>query len=86
MAQVVIRNLDERVVDTLRTKARLHGRSLEQQLRDILNAAATLSTEEKLAVIDEFRARTPPGPQTDSVELLRESRDERGRHLSGEGE
>lgn len=76
MAQVIIRNLDDDVVSRLKAKAELHGRSLEQELRDILTRAAPLSPEEKLAVADRVRAMTPKHvEQTDSTLLIREWRD-----------
>lgn len=84
MAQVIIRNLEDEVVASLKAKAELHGKSLEQELRDVLREAARPTVAEKLAMIDAFRAMTPPGPQTDSVELLRQSREERMRRLLGE--
>ena len=40
MAQVLIRQLDERVVKTLRARARSRGVSLKQSLRELLTAAA----------------------------------------------
>ena len=52
MAQVIVRNLDEQVVSSLKFKAELRGHSLEQELRDILQRAAELTTEEKLALVD----------------------------------
>jgi plasmid stability protein len=36
MGQVLVRNLDDRVIESLRAKAELKGCSLEQELRDIL--------------------------------------------------
>ena len=78
MAQVLVRNLDDAVVRTLKTKAELRGCSLEQELRRILTEAARLTPEEKVALSDRIRAMTPPGvPQTDSAELIREDRDSR---------
>jgi plasmid stability protein len=43
MAQVIVRNLDEQIVSSLKIKAELHGRSLEQELREILKRAAELT-------------------------------------------
>ena len=51
MAQVIVRNLDEQVVSSLKLKAELHGHSLEQELREILKRAAELTVEEKLAAL-----------------------------------
>jgi len=78
MAQVIVRNLDDRVVDSLKTKANLHGHSLEQELRRILTEAARLTPEERLAAIRRIKAMTPKGVvQTDSAEIIREARESR---------
>ena len=50
MAQVIVRNLDVRVVAALKRKAKLHGCSLEQELRDILSRAARPSAGERAAL------------------------------------
>jgi Plasmid stability protein len=78
MGQVIVRNLDDKVVAELKRKAKLHDRSLEQELRAILINAAKPTREELLAEIDRIRGMTPPGVvQTDSAELIREDRDSR---------
>jgi plasmid stability protein len=78
MAQVLVRNLDEQVVTALRRKAELHGRSLEQELRVALTAAARLTGEERLALGRRVRGLTPTTvQQTDSAELIRRDRDTR---------
>jgi antitoxin FitA len=75
MAQVLVRNLDDGVVQRLKTKAELKGRSLEQELREVLTRAAGLSPEEKVAVSDRIRAMQPKPLETDSADLIREGRD-----------
>lgn len=40
MPQLLIRNVDEAVKERLRSRARRHGKSMEEELRDILRAAA----------------------------------------------
>ena len=78
MAQVLVRNLDDQVVATLRMKAELRGCSLEQELRRVLTEAARLTPEERVALVRRAQAMTPPGvPQTDSAELIREDRNGR---------
>jgi plasmid stability protein len=72
-----VRNLDDRVVASLKFKAELHGQSLEQELRQILKRAAELSAEEKLALADRIAALTPRPLATDSADLIREDRDNR---------
>jgi plasmid stability protein len=60
MGQVLVRNLDDRVIENLKTKAELKGWSLEQELRDVLTNAALLTPEEKVAVFKKLRAMMPP--------------------------
>ncbi len=78
MAQVIVRNLDDRVVAILKRKAELHGRSLEQELREILSAAAPLTKNERMAMAKRIRAMTPSRvAQTDSAKWIRADRDRR---------
>ncbi|MEE9404947.1 MAG: Arc family DNA-binding protein [Algisphaera sp.] len=39
MAQLIVRNLEDDVRDKLRDRAQTHGRSMEEEVRDILRAA-----------------------------------------------
>jgi plasmid stability protein len=73
MAQVIVRNLDDEMVSSLK-KAQLKGHSLEQELHDTLRRAAELSKEEKLALIDSIRSMTPRRLEDDSTDLIREDR------------
>ena len=77
MAQVIVRNLDDQVVSSLKIKAELHGRSLEQELREILKSAAELTSAEKLALIDRIQAMQKRPLEDDSADLIREDRDSR---------
>lgn len=78
MAQVLIRNVDEQVVQSLKQRAQRHGHSLEQELRTILTEAALPSVEDRVALSARLRAMTPPGVvQTDSTDLVRRDRDSR---------
>jgi antitoxin FitA len=79
MAQVVIRNLDESVVERLKARAAAEQKSLEQKLRDILTEAARPSRTELLAELDRIRAMTPPHPPGAPLaeDLIREDRDSR---------
>ena len=77
MGNLTIRNLDDNVIDALKAEARANERSLEAEVRYVLTRRADRRTR-----IGEFRERTyqisrmtPKGPQTDSVDLLREDRD-----------
>ena len=48
MGQLLIRNLDDEVIDRLKVRASLAGQSLEQTAREILKAASPLSAREKV--------------------------------------
>lgn len=41
MAQFVVRNIEEQVKARLQRRAKRHGRSMEQEVREILRAAAS---------------------------------------------
>ncbi|MDE0149912.1 MAG: hypothetical protein F4092_08040 [Rhodospirillaceae bacterium] len=77
MATLTIRNLDDKTVERLKHQARQNGRSLQAEVRHILNnAAQTLTKKEFWARADAIAAMTPRDiEQTDSVTLLREERD-----------
>ncbi len=79
MATVTIRNLDEGLVQAVKRQAKAHNRSLEAELREIV-AQHVEQTSKLRKLRDAARriaARTPV-QTTDSVDLLRESRKERG--------
>lgn len=61
MASMTIRNIDEQLKSRLRVQAAQHGRSMEDEARDILRAA--LSTEGEgsgQSLIDSIRRRITP--------------------------
>jgi plasmid stability protein len=57
MAQIVIRNLDEAVVDALRRRASVCGISMEEQARRALTSAVGLDREEAVRRLTEVRNR-----------------------------
>ena len=81
MGQVVIRNIDDRVIERLKARAAAQRKSLEQSLRELLSEAAKPGREELLAEIERIRAMTPPcEPGADyptAEQLVREDRDSR---------
>ena len=76
MGTVTIRNLDDKVIERLKMRAKNHRRSLEAELRDLLSHAAQQPLIiDALVEADRIAALTPKGvKQTDSVILLREDR------------
>ena len=77
VAQVIVRNLDERVVKALKARAALHGQSLEQELRDILTDACSLSGKDRAALAASIRALQTQPLDSGSEALIREGRDRR---------
>jgi 3-phenylpropionate/cinnamic acid dioxygenase small subunit len=70
--------MDQETVARLKARAVMHGRSLQAEVRAILEAEAALSDRSAwLTWMDGFRAQVGQRPGPDSVDLLRESRDER---------
>lgn len=75
MGQVIVRNLDDETIAALKSRAAMHGNSLEQELRGILAQAARPGPKERLALADEIRAMTPRKRQSNSTALVREDRE-----------
>jgi plasmid stability protein len=79
MSEVLVRNLNEAVVEQLKARARGNGRSLQAELKLILEqaarpAAARPSRAEYRALADRVRAALGDRPQADSTALLAEDR------------
>jgi len=81
VAQVIIRNIDDRVVERLKARAMAQRQSLEQSLRDLLTEAAKPSRAELVAELERIRSMTPPqepgATYPTAEELIREDRDTR---------
>lgn len=75
MAQVLVRDLPDDVVERLKAKAAAEGRSLEAHLRLVLEEASGLDREDFLALADAIAETTGDRAQTDATELIRASRD-----------
>jgi plasmid stability protein len=76
MGDLLIRALDDAVIDRLRRRAERHQCSLEDELREILTQASRqvdMATAREMA--DRIRHRLDGGFHSDSAELIREDRD-----------
>jgi antitoxin FitA len=60
LASMTIRNIDERLKMRLRVRAASHGRSMEDEARDILRAALSTETAQPSNLFDAIRARVAP--------------------------
>ncbi len=57
MASLMIRKLDEKTKSRLRVQAAHHGRSMEEEARDILRSALTRPQQEKGSLAKAIRQR-----------------------------
>ena len=74
MGQVIIRNLDDGVVASLKRMAGREKKSLEQFLREVLETRAREDREDFIEFARGMRERSRPAFR-DATELIREDRD-----------
>ena len=76
MAQVLVRQLDEKVVERLKKRAKQHGRSLQSEVKTILEEAVP-DYEAAWKRIERFRKRLSESGRrfSDSADLIREDRE-----------
>ncbi len=60
MASITIRNFDDMLKSRLRVQAAIHGRSMEDEARDILRSALNRETPRKGSLAASIRARFAP--------------------------
>ncbi|MCY4459296.1 MAG: hypothetical protein OXC26_02680 [Albidovulum sp.] len=79
MATINVKQLDDDVVDRLKRRASSNNRSLEGEVRHVLERAAYDDVAAKLAAFlaasDRLRAKTKGRKQTPAEVLIREDRD-----------
>ena len=80
MSQILVRNVDPTVVEELKRRAKMEGRSLESQVKMILERAASEPEVDRQAVLkmlETFRSRFKGRKFPDSTELIRQDRESR---------
>lgn len=78
MADIKVRNLDDRIADILRTRAKQRGISLEEEIRRTLTASVNSDMEafaRRAAAVRAATAGQENDPSADSVATIREQRD-----------
>jgi len=75
VADVLVRNVPQRVLSRLKKRAAAHGRSLQAELQQVLadGAGGDLSKVRRIAA--KMRRDLAGRPHSDSVDLVREDRD-----------
>jgi len=76
MAQVLVRQLDDKIVERLKKRAKEHGRALQSEVKMILEEAVP-DYERAWKRIERFQKRLRQSGRTfsDSASLIREDRD-----------
>lgn len=77
MAQVLVRNLTAKTLEALKRRAKAHNRSLQQELKTILEEASRLVEVDHLAIADRIRESLKKKGIDfgDSAEQIREDRE-----------
>jgi plasmid stability protein len=75
MANLSVRNVPDRVVNDLKRRARRNGRSLEAEVRAILEENTRITPEEFWRMADESREAKRGRWTGDSTQMIREDRD-----------
>jgi plasmid stability protein len=75
MAQLLVRDLSDEVVEKLKARARENRRSLQAEVKLVLEQATRFDRATALKRIEEVRKMLAGRPMSDSAELIRELRD-----------
>lgn len=74
MAQVLVRDLDDKVIERLKARAQQRGRSLQVELKTILEQAAQSDLEAARQAAERLRRKLAGRKFSDSTELIAEDR------------
>lgn len=72
MGQILVRNISDWALDSLKARAKQKGTSLEQEVRSIIEAAAEWTPEEKVAAAREVQAMTKAPVRSLTLDEIRE--------------
>ncbi len=75
MAQILIRGLDETVVNRLKRRAKSRGRSLQAEVKGILEQAAKIDMADARKFLLEFQKTFRGRRFSDSTPLIRKDRE-----------
>ena len=77
MPNILVRNLDEEVLEQLKSAAKAHGRSLQGEIHEALRCASARRLAETRRLSTRWLRRLERTKHTDSTALIREDRDAR---------
>lgn len=76
MAQLLIRDLASATIEGLKQRAKTHHRSLQGELKSIVEAATKMSPGELKKISKDWHKHLAGRQHSDSAKLLREDRDQ----------
>ena len=74
MPQILVRDLDDVLVERLKRQAKRHNRSLQGEVKAILIESVRMTPEEMLAAAEGWQRRLAGRKYSDSSRLIREDR------------
>lgn len=74
MAHVLVRDLDAKTVERLKARAKRHRRSLQAEVKSVLEQAATAGATDGWALAERIRRRLEGRSHSDSAEFIAEDR------------
>ncbi len=77
MANVLVRNLDNEILEQLKTAAKAHGRSLQAEIHEVLRNASARRLAETRRLSARWLKRLAGSTHTDSAAPIREDREAR---------
>ena len=75
MAEILVRDLDPDIVTRLKTRARLHGRSLQKEIKLILEESTPVDIRQAAKLMESWQLRLAGRSFADSAEQLRQDRE-----------
>lgn len=75
MPQVLVRDVDPQTLEQLKDRARRHGRSLQAEVKLILEQAARVNLADFRDTAARLREQFADHQRTDSTDLVREDRE-----------
>jgi len=75
MAQVLVRKLEDEILDKLKTRAKSRGRSMEAEIREILREATSSPQRTNFKKLKRVQKLFEGLHLPDSTQLIREDRD-----------
>lgn len=72
--EILVRDLDPDIVRRLKARARLHGRSLQKEIKLILEESAPVDIQQAAMLAEAWRAKLRDRSFSDSADQLHEDR------------